>query len=159
MLRFEPIIAAGCGQLAGPLSVLHGACFPEDPWDRRALADVLRMPGCFGQIAWADVQPVGFALSLALGAECEILALGVVRDRRRAGIGARLLDLMCNEAQRRGARGVVLEVAAENAAARALYRCRGFVQVGRRAGYYRRAGPPADALVLRLGLPEPPPST
>ena len=44
-------------------------------------------------------------------------------------------------------------MAATNHAARALYARLGYAAVGRRPGYYRRAGaPPVDALVLRRGL-------
>lgn len=43
-----------------------------------------------------------------------------------------------------------LEVAADNDAARALYAKLGFVEAGRRHGYY---GDGADALVLRHSLP------
>ncbi|HEY1260846.1 MAG TPA: GNAT family N-acetyltransferase [Stellaceae bacterium] len=138
--------------LATPLSMLHRACFPEDPWDIRAMTDILRLPGCFGAVAWSIAEPVGFALALALGEESEILALGVVPARRRAGIGAALLEAICDAARRCDARSVVLEVAADNTGARALYAGRGFVPIGRRPDYYRRGQLPIDALVLRLDL-------
>lgn len=149
----ETIADGGRGLLlAQPLSMLHRACFPEDPWDLAAMTDILRMPGCFGGVAWSPAEPVGFALALALGEESEILTLGVVPAKRRVGIGAALLDSVCAAARRGGARSVVLEVAADNNAARALYAGRGFVAVGRRPDYYRRRRLPIDALVLRLGL-------
>jgi ribosomal-protein-alanine N-acetyltransferase len=63
-----------------------------------------------------------------------------------------LLAALVDEARRRGARALFLEVADDNTAARRLYAARGFVQVGRRANYYRRAAGLVDALVLRLLL-------
>ena len=46
-----------------------------------------------------------------------------------------------------------LEVAKDNAPALALYERFGFVQVGERAGYYRRAdGSRATAIVMRKSL-------
>ena len=46
-----------------------------------------------------------------------------------------------------------LEVAEDNIAALALYHRAGFAAVGRRRGYYHRAGAaPVDAQVLRLDL-------
>lgn len=152
-LRIEPIRGGGGLPLARPLSLLHGVCFPEDPWGLAAMSDILRMPGCFGRIASTMGRPVGFALALALGTESEILALGVVPEQRRAGIGAALLDSICGAARRGGSHSVVLEVAADNTGARALYAERGFVPVGRRPDYYRRGRLPIDALVLRLGFP------
>ena len=47
----------------------------------------------------------------------------------------------------RGIEAVYLEVRDSNQRARQLYRSRGFEEVGRRRGYYRR--PVEDAIVLR----------
>jgi ribosomal-protein-alanine N-acetyltransferase len=53
-----------------------------------------------------------------------------------------------------GASRVLLEVAVDNAAARALYARRNFAIIGRRPGYYRRPPrPPVDALILRWETP------
>ena len=138
--------------LAEPLSKLHAACFPEDPWSPRAIAEIMGIAGFFGWVAWSQEAPAGLALGQCLGEECEILALGVVPERRRTGIGSALIRSVAHEARRRGARRLFLEVASDNSAARALYSARGFVQIGHRANYYRRAGGLADALVLRLLL-------
>ena len=112
--------------MAGPLSMLHRACFPEDPWSSLAIAEIMSITGCFGRIAWADEMPAGFALALDLRKECEILALGVLSERRREGIGSALLDSVCSEGRIRGAECIVLEVAVDNSAALALYTARGF---------------------------------
>jgi [ribosomal protein S18]-alanine N-acetyltransferase len=135
--------------MAGPLSMLHRACFPEDPWSSLAIAEIMSITGCFGRIAWADEMPAGFALALDLRKECEILALGVLSERRREGIGSDLLDSVCSEGRIRGAECIVLEVAADNCAAIALYTARGFLPVGHRRNYYRQASRCIDALVLR----------
>jgi ribosomal-protein-alanine N-acetyltransferase len=138
---------------AGPLSLLHRACFPEDPWDAGAIEQIMGIPGFFGRVGWAKTAPVGFALALALGEEAEIVSLGVLPSHRRRGIGSAILDAMCGEARLRGAERVVLEVATDNEAARALYVRRGFIVVGRRRNYYRRAERSVDALILRVQLP------
>lgn len=138
---------------AGPISLLHQACFPEDPWDAGAIQQIIGIRGFFGRVGWAKSAPVGFALALALGEEAEIVSLGVLPDHRRSGIGSAILDAACDEALLRGAERVVLEVASDNEAARALYAGRGFTVVGRRRNYYRRAERLVDALVLRLQLP------
>jgi ribosomal-protein-alanine N-acetyltransferase len=55
-----------------------------------------------------------------------------------------------------GAEEMILEVAATNAAARALYAGLGYLPAGRRPRYYTRpAAPPVDALVLRHPLVAP----
>ena len=138
--------------MAGPVALLHRACFPEDPWDPSAIAEMLGTVGFFGRIAWEDETTAGFALARDLGKECEILSLGVLPERRREGVGTALLNSVCVEARLRSAESIVLEVAVDNIAARALYAARGFLAVGRRRNYYRRIRNSADALVLRLAL-------
>ena len=138
--------------LAGPLSMLHCACFPEDPWNSLAIAEIMNIMGFFGRIAWADEMPAGFVLALYLRKECEILSLGVLPERRREGIGSILLDSVCSEGRVRGAECVILEVAVDNSAALALYTGLGFMPVGHRRNYYRQASRRVDALVLQLAL-------
>ena len=138
--------------MAGPVALLHRACFPEDPWDPPAIVEILGTVGFFGRIAWEDETPAGFALARDLGKECEILSLGVLPERRREGVGMALLNSVCVEARLRSAESIVLEVAVDNIAALALYAARGFLPVGRRRNYYPRTRNSADALVLRLAL-------
>jgi [ribosomal protein S18]-alanine N-acetyltransferase len=138
---------------AGPISMLHHACFPEDPWGAGAIEQIMGIPGFFGRVGWAKTAPVGFAMALALGEEAEIVSLGVLPDHRRRGIGSAILDAVCGEARLQGAERVVLEMASDNEAARHLYAKRGFTVVGRRRNYYRRAERLVDALMLRVQLP------
>ena len=100
--RLEPVLRAA----AGPLAALHHACFPDDPWDARAIEQIIGIPGFFGRIAWEQKDPVGFVLALGLGKETEIVSLGVAIDYRRAGIGSALLDCICFEARPRARRRV-----------------------------------------------------
>ena len=134
-----------------PLAAMHRASFPEDPWDAEALERIVALSGGFGYLAWQDETPTGFILARDLGGEVEILSLGVLPRWRRRGTGRALLGSAVTEAERRGAGSVVLEVATENVAARALYAAAGFVQVGRRQRYYRSSDGRADALILRRG--------
>jgi [ribosomal protein S18]-alanine N-acetyltransferase len=137
---------------AAPLASLHGSCFPEDPWDAEALDRILALYGGFGFLAWEADMPVGFALARDLGGECEILTLGVTPACRRRGVGRALLCAILDRARRRSIPSIVLEVAADNAAARRLYTAAGFVTVGRRPRYYRRGEETVDALLLRCRI-------
>lgn len=138
--------------VAAPLALLHADCFPDDPWDAAAFERILGLAGVFGYLAWDDDDPAGFALARDLGGEAEILTLGVVPAARRRGLGRALLDCVVAAAAGRALGSIVLEVAADNEAARLLYRSAGFVRVGRRPRYYRRAGGRADALILRRAV-------
>ncbi|MBV9686667.1 MAG: GNAT family N-acetyltransferase [Alphaproteobacteria bacterium] len=138
---------------AAPISMLHRACFPEDPWDATAIEQIMHISGFFGRVACVQDDPIGFALAIALGIETEVVSLGVLPDHRRRGTGFALLDAICAEARLRRAHRVVLEVALDNEAARALYFRRGFTFVGRRRNYYSRAEGLVDALILAVQLP------
>jgi ribosomal-protein-alanine N-acetyltransferase len=147
--RIEPLPRGA----VGPISLLHRACFPDDPWDAGAIEQIMRIPGFFGQVGWAKAALAGFALALALGEEAEIVSLGVLPEHRRCGIGSALLDAICGEARLRSAERVVLEMASDNEAASAFYSGRGFTVVGLRRNYYRRAERLVDALILQVQLP------
>ena len=144
---------------AEPLALLHARCFPEEPWDAEALRRILALSGGFGRLAWQGDMTIGFVLARDLGDECEILSLGVVPESRGQGVGRALLRAVIDEAERQGRPSAVLEVAADNAAARALYARAGFVAVGHRPRYYRRAGELVDALILRCPVSREPPPT
>jgi [ribosomal protein S18]-alanine N-acetyltransferase len=138
---------------AEPLAILHGACFPDDPWEAGALARLIALTGSFGWIAWRGKTPAGFILVRDLGNECEILSLGVAPRWRRLGMAQDLLRAAIEETRRRARPSLVLEVATDNDAAGALYNGFGFVAVGRRARYYKRPDGRADALIMRLTPP------
>lgn len=123
------------------------------PWSARSVAEILALPGAFGLIATEGGEPVGFLLARVLVEDCEILSLGVLPGRRRAGHGRRLLRGVAEAARRHGAQRLLLEVADSNATARAFYRAHGFLAVGRRRNYYlSKDGTATDAVVCALAL-------
>ena len=69
---------------------------------------------------------------------------------RRRGIGSALLDELTEEAARRHAGSIFLEVRESNDAARAMYRKAGFVEKGIRRNYYH--APLENAVVMQLKL-------
>jgi ribosomal-protein-alanine N-acetyltransferase len=139
---------------AAELASLHGGLF-EAPWDAAAFASLLNHPGSTAFLARVGAPPLtaGFILGQLAADEAEILTLGVGKDCQRHGIGRRLVEALGRAAKRAEARRLFLEVAADNGPALGLYKGLGFVEVGRRKGYYQRAGAPAqDALTLALTL-------
>jgi ribosomal-protein-alanine N-acetyltransferase len=137
---------------AEPLSLMHASCFPEDPWDAGSFEQILSQHNVFGYLAWFSEAPAGFVLARDLGDEADILTFGTLPEMRRRGVGRALLDAIVGQAGRRHIGSIVLEVAADNEAARRLYGAMGFVRVGRRPRYYRRDHAAIDALVLRLPI-------
>jgi ribosomal-protein-alanine N-acetyltransferase len=78
--------------------------------------------------------------------EMELLSLAVTPAWRRQGLACWLTRLALAVAGRKGARAAFLEVRSANAPARRLYASLGFVETGRRPGYYQ--DPVEDAIVL-----------
>ena len=148
--QVRPVQAADLPALAE----LHALCFPEERWDVKALSELLAMAGASGHLVedTAERRPLGFILDLILAADAEILTLAVAPERRRQGIARALLADLLERARSAGARGVGLEVAADNPAARRLYESCGFALSGQRRGYYRRGAGTIDALILRRAL-------
>ncbi|MCW2235586.1 GNAT family N-acetyltransferase [Azospirillum canadense] len=141
-------------QPAGPveaavMAALQQACFPDDPWDAHSIATLAGQAGSFAVLALAGEDPVGFVLARVAAEDGEIIAIGVLPDARRGGVGRRLVAAARDGAGRLGATALFLEVAEDNAAARYLYKSCGFFPVGRRPGYYKRPEGRVAALVLR----------
>jgi len=127
------------------LAAIHAEAFAA-PWDQTALSELLASPGVF-----AVAEDDGFILIRVVVDEAEILTLAVRPSARRAGLGARLVEAAVVRAAALGAERMFLEVAEGNAAARALYARSGFVEMGRRRGYYSHVdGRREDALTLVL---------
>jgi len=138
------------------LASIHRACFDE-AWDEEAFRRLMDRPGTFAFLAArseAETESQAFILIQAAGGESEILSFGTLTAARRKGLARSLLRAAAKEAHHLGAREMFLEVAEDNHAAIALYRGAGFVIVGRREKYYRRAdGTVLDAIMLRATLP------
>ena len=131
------------------MAALHARCFTTPrPWTAAEFAALLAEPPVFATLA-----ETGFALGRVVADEAELLTIAVAPEARRNGEGRALLDGFLRTARARGAGTAFLEVAADNAAALALYRWSGFAEAGRRRGYYHSPGnPPVDALVMVKSL-------
>src|SRR5690242_13690680 len=136
------------------LAALHRACFPDDRWDERALAELLAIAGASGHlIEQTDTrEPLRFILDLMLAGEAGSFTRCAELSVRRQGIARELIEHLFVRARHGGARSVGLEVAADNLGARKLYEQLGFIQAGRRRDYYRRGSTMIDALLLRRVL-------
>ncbi len=132
------------------LATLHASAF-DAPWDADAFAALLAQPGVF-----AVERPDGFVLMRVVADEAEVLTLAVRPSARRLGLGRELTREGAATARALGADRVFLEVAEDNGPARALYTGLGFVEAGRRRGYYAATdGGRRDALLLTLNFGSP----
>jgi [ribosomal protein S18]-alanine N-acetyltransferase len=122
-----------------------------EAWTEAQCLGVLTMSGSSLLIASTD-GPVGFALSRCVIDECELMLIAVLPTEQGRGIGRALLDSVIADTRTAGAASIFLEMRSDNNAL-ALYAAAGFVEVGRRRGYYRGInGQLHDALTCRLNL-------
>jgi ribosomal-protein-alanine N-acetyltransferase len=144
--RLRPALPAD----AAAVAAIHGALF-DRPWQRDGLKRLLETPTVRAFIAEATTSQalVGFILGQLAADEAEILSLGVAPMWQRCGIASLLIREFAASVSCAGAKRVLLEVAADNNPALALYARQGFHCVGRRKCYYEDRGAPfADAHVL-----------
>jgi ribosomal-protein-alanine N-acetyltransferase len=127
-----------------------------DPWTEESFRRLIDVEPAIFLVAEddADSAVAGYVAAFAVGDDGEILNVAVDPRFRGRGLAGQMLDAVLIEFGARGVRTAFLEVRESNEAARALYGSRGFTEIGRRRGYYRR--PIEDALVMRrvLEVPE-----
>ena len=129
---------------------IEQACFPR-AWTRQHFLSELASPHATTVVAEQDGRLAGYLCMNVLLDEAEILDVAVDPSLQRSGIGAALVGWACDEAGRRGAAVVRLEVRATSQPAIALYERFGFVRSGLRKAYYENG---IDAVLMDLNLAE-----
>ena len=137
---------------ASMLEAVHARAF-DAGWTAEDITRLMHILGGFSLIAEDETGAAGFILARVMADEAEILTLAVAPWARRRGVASALVEAVALEAERRNARAIFLEVAADNEAAIELYGRLRFERAGLRRAYYGRPGAAAvDAFVLRRPL-------
>jgi ribosomal-protein-alanine acetyltransferase len=120
------------------------------PWTRGNFSDALAA----GYECWLaqDDELTGFAILMPAVDEIHLLVIGIVPERQRAGKGRQLLDFVFWHAREAGMTRMLLEVRPSNESAIAFYQHAGFVEIGRRRGYYPASTGREDAIVMARDL-------
>jgi ribosomal-protein-alanine N-acetyltransferase len=151
-----PVTEAGARNAAA-LAELHGACFAIG-WSAEDFERLLanRSVTCLTATApGSGKMPAGFILISRAADEAEVITLCTHPRFRRRGVAETLMAHVIAMLEAAGTQALFLEVADDNTAALGLYRSLGFVEVGRRPGYYDArsgGGKEKQALVLRLEI-------
>ena len=128
------------------LAELEKLCF-SDPWSESAFEYELRNPLSLWLVA-ADEQVVaGYVGSQTVMGEADMMNIAVAPSYRRQKIAEKLVLTLIEMLNEKDAKSLTLEVRVSNTPAISLYEKLGFIQVGRRPGYYRN--PREDAYILR----------
>jgi len=126
---------------------LEQTCLGADAWSRGLVEQGIAaaLPTVSYLVADVDGVVVGHAVASAAGDDAELQRIAVDPAYRRRGLAGELLAAVEQRAAADGATRLLLEVREDNTTAAAFYESRGFVEVGRRRGYYRDG---AAAVVL-----------
>ncbi len=124
---------------------LEEICF-SDPWSKDMFLDELRLKLAIPLVVKLKEKVVGYTCLWHLDDQMEVANFAVSPDHRRRGVGQTIIKRILWEAKQRGCKSIVLSVRESNKAAFNLYTKFGFVEAGRRKGYYR--SPPEDALAM-----------
>jgi ribosomal-protein-alanine N-acetyltransferase len=92
----------------------------------------------------------GYLITVLIPPEAELETIAVAPADQRRGIGATLLGELFDLLKKRQITEIILEVRESNVAARAFYRSTGWIETGRRAGYYPH--PKEDAILLGCSI-------
>lgn len=145
---------------------LERRLFPHDAWPQRFFNDelaqaepnvaehratrrywVVENVECEGRAGHAGL--VGYAGMMCVLPLADVQTLAVAPEAQGKGLGAHLLGLIEQEARRRSAEDLLLEVRADNAPAQRLYLRSGFEKIHERWSYYPDGG---DAWIMRKRL-------
>ncbi|MFC0456410.1 ribosomal protein S18-alanine N-acetyltransferase [Arthrobacter liuii] len=130
------------------VGILEHKLFPIDAWPVQMFLDELSQPETRRYlVAETGDGIVGYAGLMCIEPIADVQTIAVVPDFEGRGIGSTLLTELIDEARRRGAADVLLEVRADNPRAQKLYARFGFEQIHVRPRYYRDG---VDALIMRL---------
>ena len=132
------------------IAAIEAAQLPN-PFNLRNLQELASRHAFRGFVAVPDssADPMGYVLVLVGGGSADIVSVAVASALLRRGVATRLLLFALADLAGEGVEEITLEVAVDNAPARALYERLDFYEVGRRPGYYRRDRELVDALVMR----------
>ena len=124
--------------------------------DCRWLLSMLGKPNFCGFVDDLDHMSdlAGYLIATIAADEAEILSIAVTANNQRLGCGNGLLTHFLAYAGKKNIKTVVLEVAADNGAALALYCRHGFKQFGQRTNYYKRRAGYCDAIMMKCSPDE-----
>jgi ribosomal-protein-alanine acetyltransferase len=144
-----PVLRDATPDDLAPIMALEERLFPGDAWSAAMMAAELAAPHTRYLVAEVEGVVVGYAGLSALpgSTQADIQTIAVDAPHRRLGLGTALLTALLEEAARRGATEVLLEVRADNPGAQALYERHGFEAIAVRPRYYQPDD--VDAIVMR----------
>ena len=120
-------------------------------FDKAGIRALLGKPAFYGAVLPApDMSTTIYAYCLAYitSTQADIIAIGTDKTKQGRGFGQIILQHLIDVAEQHNVAEIILEVAADNIAARRLYDSCGFHVSGIRKGYYYCGQNRCDALIM-----------
>ncbi|CAG7616017.1 ribosomal protein S18-alanine N-acetyltransferase [Leucobacter soli] len=148
-----PLLRAATVDDLDAIWTIEAAVFGAEAWSREMLREELTADHrAYLALEGEDGAVLGYAGLLSVGTEGDIQTIALAPEARGAGLGRTMMNVLLDEAARRGVHEVFLEVRADNPVARGLYASLGFDEIGVRPRYYQPDD--VDAVVMRLMMEE-----
>lgn len=116
-------------------------------WPEREYARVIESSTRLALVAVTGSEILGFVIAHTAVPEWELENIAVHPEARQHGVGRTLMNALIEAARGAGATEIRQEIRASNLPAQELAQSCGFVQEGRRSGYYRQ--PVEDARLFK----------
>jgi ribosomal-protein-alanine N-acetyltransferase len=145
-LKFRHMTQADLDQVLVAEVVLH-----PFPWTRGNFSDSLSA-GHGMWLAEEGGEMVAYAVTTQVLDEAHLLNISVLPAKQGAGRGARVMRHLFAVAKEQGGAHMYLEVRPSNLPAHRLYQRCGFIEIGRRKGYYPALEGREDAVVMAREL-------
>jgi ribosomal-protein-alanine N-acetyltransferase len=130
----------------GEVAELEAELFPDDRWSVEQFWSELAQPTRSYVVVTESNRIIGYAGLFVVAPQSDVQTIAVRSDSQGKGVGAALLAALLDEAARRGAAEILLEVRSDNEAAVSMYTRHGFERISHRRGYYPDGG---DADIMR----------
>jgi len=130
------------------LMLIENACHSH-PWSEQTFLSCIG-GRYFGEYANTSDETIGFYIGEYVAQEATLMDICVHPEQQGKGYGKTLLVQFIRQAKTKGAEKIWLEVRAKNISAQMLYINQGFIETGRRTGYYPSTIGYEDAIVMCL---------
>lgn len=124
---------------------LECECF-KNQWSKQSIEEELNNELAYFFTACEDNKVIGYIGTHIILDECYITNIAVTAQSRKKGVGTGLLQCAEQNAKKKGASFITLEVRVSNEAAISLYKANGYEIEGMRKNFYD--DPKEDGLIM-----------
>lgn len=129
---------------------IEQACHSH-PWNEKLMRSCIG-GRYFGAVAKLNDKIIGFYIADNVVGDSTLMDICVAPEHQGNGYGKALLNQYLNHAKKLDCLTLFLEVRSSNISAQMLYINHGYIETGRRTGYYPKAIGYEDAIIMRKDL-------